>query len=95
MKQILRNFSRNLSANVNVQGGCDKAVCYIGLAYYDENGQNVGGSMSFDFLATMFQDRETRRHDNSFDCEWAYCAGVLDKAKYYTITIDADLVDMP
>ena len=38
MKQILRNFSRNRSANVNVQGGSDKAVYYIGLAYYDENG---------------------------------------------------------
>lgn len=38
MKQILRDFSRNRSANVNVQGGSDKAVYYIGLAYYDENG---------------------------------------------------------
>lgn len=38
IKQILRNFSRNRSANVNVQGGSDKAVYYIGLAYYDENG---------------------------------------------------------
>lgn len=38
MKEILRDFSRNRSANVNVQGGSDKAVYYIGLAYYDENG---------------------------------------------------------
>ena len=38
MKQILRDFSHNRSANVNVQGGSDKAVYYIGLAYYDENG---------------------------------------------------------
>ena len=38
MKEILRDFSRNRSANINIQGGSDKAVYYIGLAYYDEDG---------------------------------------------------------
>ena len=38
MKEILRDFSRNHSANINIQGGSDKAVYYIGLAYYDEDG---------------------------------------------------------
>ena len=38
MKDILRDFSRNRSANINIQGGSDKAVYYIGLAYYDEDG---------------------------------------------------------
>lgn len=36
--EILRDFSRNRSANINVQGGSDQSVYYIGLAYYDENG---------------------------------------------------------
>lgn len=38
MKEILRDYSRNRSANINIQGGSDKAVYYIGLAYYDEDG---------------------------------------------------------
>lgn len=36
--EILRDFSRNRSANMNIQGGSDQSVYYIGLAYYDENG---------------------------------------------------------
>ena len=35
MDEILRDYSHNRSANVNVSGGSDKAVYYIGLAYYD------------------------------------------------------------
>lgn len=38
MDEILRDYSHNRSANVNVSGGSDKAVYYIGLAYYDEDG---------------------------------------------------------
>jgi TonB-linked SusC/RagA family outer membrane protein len=38
MDEILRDYSHNRSANVNVSGGSDKAVYYIGLAYYDEVG---------------------------------------------------------
>lgn len=53
MKQILRDFSHNRSANVNVQGGSDKAVYYIGLAYYDENGVLPGhetGRLQFEHV---------------------------------------------
>ena len=38
MDEILRDYSHNRSANVNVSEGSDKAVYYIGLAYYDEDG---------------------------------------------------------
>jgi len=49
--QILREFSRNRSANVNVQGGSDQSVYYIGLAYYDENG--------------MYKDTKSSNYDSN------------------------------
>lgn len=38
MDEVLRDYSRNRTANVNVQGGSDRAVYYIGLGYYSEDG---------------------------------------------------------
>ncbi len=51
MEQILRDFSRNRSANLNIQGGSDQASYYVGLAYYDENG--------------MYKDAKSVDYDNN------------------------------
>lgn len=51
MEEILRDFSRNRSANLNIQGGADQSKYYIGVAYYDENG--------------MYKDAKSTDYDNN------------------------------
>ena len=56
MDEILRDYSHNRSANVNVSGGSDKAVYYIGLAYYDEDGMYKDTKLS-DYNSNIYYRR--------------------------------------
>jgi len=38
MDMLFKDFGRNRNANANISGGSDKAIYYVGLSYYGEDG---------------------------------------------------------
>jgi hypothetical protein len=66
-----------------------------GVSYYDSSDTEIGSSRTM-FLGSMSrQDRDTRTYSSSLECEWGSCPDILDKASYYAIEFDVDLIDLP
>ena len=65
------------------------------VTYYDSDDNEIGGYGMFYIGSMSGQDRDARSYKNDFDCDWGKCAGVLEKAKYYVITFEVDLIDFP
>lgn len=57
MDILFKRFGHNRSANANIRGGSDKAVYYIGLGYFDEQGLYNNDSSRHDYNANTYYRR--------------------------------------
>lgn len=57
MDILFKKFGHNRSANANIRGGSDKAIYYIGLGYFDEQGLYNNDSTRHDYNANTFYRR--------------------------------------
>ena len=57
MDLLFKKFGHNRSANANIRGGSDKAIYYIGLGYFEEQGLYNNDSASHDYNANTYYRR--------------------------------------
>ena len=57
MKLLFKPFSRNRTATANISGGSEKAVYYIGLAYFNEDGMYNNDATMHDYNANTYFHR--------------------------------------
>ena len=57
MKLLFKPFSWNRTATANISGGSEKAVYYIGLAYFNEDGMYNNDATMHDYNANTFFHR--------------------------------------
>lgn len=57
MKLLFKPFGHNRSATANISGGSDRAMYYIGLAYFNEDGMYNNDTSMHDYNANTFYHR--------------------------------------
>lgn len=67
----------------------------VNVTYYDSDNKEIASDGVYVISSVDEQDRETRSYSDGFECEWGECAGISERAEYYIITFEVELVDFP